>query len=425
MPDSSNIALHPSTQSEQATSSPVELTEVQRTFIEAAAASKKYRERRVPDEFLTEFLPKLVDFAYLLPLSKSNLASFYPSASHMLEYLQADWSYALKCNAFYMYDDSKVNFATRRRLSDGNIAEISITKNNRENDGKSNWRPWVVIRVPYPNLLASDETVFDGVGPVETESPLEPIPDQLTNEMLGMRSKKDYLQGRVPAEVIEELKSYDGPLSSFAYLPLDKKTRIAKLAGYNLDVASLLDRDFETDLESGAIREYEGKLLFPISILRANGETPVEVTIRRQKDYGKTEKESLPWLITYVDDFVRETAQERFALDKWATITSWEGMLRSLAETALPEMWDFEEDDTEESRYSILKSYLRYTFYHLQVEGKICEDVGLDIAAFNTGLVNRVYEPLYACFSKKDGPDRPWVFNGFCKAGSIARASVV
>lgn len=395
------------------------LTDNQMAFIKAAAASQRYQERMVPDELSSEFLPKLTDFAFITPISRSNLSSFYPSASHMLGCLQEDWACALESHAFYMYDSSKVNFATRRRLSDGTVAEISIARNNREYDGKASWKPWVVVRVPYPNQLAKDDAAFEGVAPVEAEATLEPIPDQLTQEMLSMRSKKDYLQGRISAGVLSELRSFSGPLSSFAYLPKDKRDRITKIAGFNFDVASLLDRDFATDLDNEAIREFEGKVLFPISIARADGETPVEITIRRQKNHGKNESEAMPWRVTYVDDFVRETAQARFALDRWATIPSWEGMLSSLADIALPEMWDFEDSDVDdESRFSILRSYLKYTFYHLQVEGKICEDPELDFAAFNTGLVNKVYDPLYACFSKKDGADRPWVFSGFCRAGS-------
>ena len=192
-----------------------------------------------------------------------------------------------------------------------------------------------------------------------------------------------------------------------------------QLAGYNFDVAALLDRDFKADLESGTLRCYQGKVLFPISILRSDDTTPIEITIRHQFNPNGVASKALPWRVSYVDDFVRETAHARFAFEKWATITSWEGMLRTLAETALPEMWDFQDEvDVEHGRYSILKGYLKYTFYHLQVENKICEDTELDIAAFNTGLVNELYEPIYACFSKKDGADRPWVFVGFCQAGT-------
>ncbi len=419
MPSIQTMPSETGAANESAVGYSVELSEEQRSFIEEAASSKRYKDRLVPQEFIDEFEPRLEDFASLLPVSRSNLTSFYPVSSRALDFLQADWEFALSKRAFYVYEGSKINFATRRRLSDGRIAEISITKNNRPDDGSGRWRPWVVIRVPFPNQLARDDSEHEGVSPVQTEAPIEPIPVMLEEKMLAMRSTKDYLHYRVPEDLLAELKSFDGPLSSFAFLPRDMRARIIKLAGYNFDVPSMLDRDFQADLDSGSLRCYQGKILFPISILRSDDTTPVEITIRHQFNSSEGPAGEFTWRVNYVDDYVRETAQARFAFEKWATITSWEGMLRSLAETALPEMWDFEEDAiAEHGRYSILKSYLKYTFYHLQVEGKICEDTNLDIAAFNTGLVNEVYEPLYACFSKKDGTDRPWVFAGFCQAGS-------
>lgn len=403
----------------------VELSEEQKRFIKDATSSAEYKDHPVSQDIIDEFEPNLEGFAFITPVSSSNLTSFYPEPSRAHDFLQADWEFALSIKAFYVRMDGKINFPTRMRLKNGCIAEISIAKNNRSHDGVGKWKPWVVVYVPNPSQLAKDNSECDGVPAVQAEAPIEPMPEILEAKLLAMRFTKDYLQYRVPEDLLEELDSFDGPLSSFAFLPWEMRARIVELAGYNFDVAAMLDRDFRTDAKNGALRCYDGKILFPISILRSDDSTPVEVTIRRQFGSGGDAAGMLPWRVHYVDDYVREAAQARFAFENWATITSWEGMLRTLAETALPEMWDFEEETgPERRRYSILKGYLKYTFYHLQVESlkgkknKICENAELDIAAFNTGLVNEVYEPLYACFSKKNGVDKPWVFDGFCQAGS-------
>ena len=38
------------------------------------------------------------------------------------------------------------------------------------------------------------------------------------------------------------------------------------------------------------------------------------------------------------------------------------------------------------------------TFYRLRLEDKVCTDAAARFAAFNTGLVNRRYDDIYACF---------------------------
>ena len=83
---------------------------------------------------------------------------------------------------------------------------------------------------------------------------------------------------------------------------------------------------------------------------------------------------------------------------------------------ALAEKWGFEADDEPKSN-SILESYLTYTFYRLQAEGKVLENRERGIAAFNTGLVDATYEAIYACFSPSN-MEQPWRFEAFCKAGS-------
>ncbi len=87
-----------------------------------------------------------------------------------------------------------------------------------------------------------------------------------------------------------------------------------------------------------------------------------------------------------------------------------------LAKLALPEKWRF--DDAEpapgESRYPILESYLKYTFRQLAFEEKVKIAPAEDVAAFNTGLFDRKFDPIFAFFRKNVGPEPlPWRLSSF------------
>jgi cold shock CspA family protein len=86
-----------------------------------------------------------------------------------------------------------------------------------------------------------------------------------------------------------------------------------------------------------------------------------------------------------------------------------------LAETALEERWFFGTEADPRQPYPILVNYLQYTFYRLTKEGKVVEKA--QWAAFNTGLVDRLYDPIYALFERNDRPERPWRFSDFCIPG--------
>ena len=114
-----------------------------------------------------------------------------------------------------------------------------------------------------------------------------------------------------------------------------------------------------------------------------------------------------PWVMNRVD-----LASPRHALDRWAHMGSWDEVLNQLADMALPENWSFEGSD----RKQVLKSYLCYTFYRLKLEGKVAESPRL--AIFNTGLVNGMYDDIYALFVPNVGNSGGhWRFQAFCVKG--------
>lgn len=108
----------------------------------------------------------------------------------------------------------------------------------------------------------------------------------------------------------------------------------------------------------------------------------------------------------------------RTAIHTWAIIPKYPEALKQLSELALAERWYYHEQETA-NPLPILDNYLRYTFWRLQQEGgKILEEG--DCACFNTGLVDKRYEPIYASFKKvkaKDTGEDKWMFLAFCIAG--------
>ena len=104
----------------------------------------------------------------------------------------------------------------------------------------------------------------------------------------------------------------------------------------------------------------------------------------------------------------------------WAYIpmqrSSPQSVLKPLADIALTEDWSYRENPLEEvDPFGVLRSYIRYTFTRLHHEKKIVELD--DLAAFNTGLVDRFYEPIYALFERNDRGTKPWKFRSFCISG--------
>ncbi len=118
--------------------------------------------------------------------------------------------------------------------------------------------------------------------------------------------------------------------------------------------------------------------------------------------------------------------------------------ISKLSEKVLPECWSYGNEET--TTFPILRNYLLMTFDRLQQEDiqhkediswepriKVVENVNdtfrvsrynkieekysyyypSQIAVFNTGLVDRLYEPIYAVFVSNPGRPQPWLFHRF------------
>jgi cold shock CspA family protein len=90
-------------------------------------------------------------------------------------------------------------------------------------------------------------------------------------------------------------------------------------------------------------------------------------------------------------------------------------VLEYLAELALKEDWHFGEAPDPRAPFPILDGYLTYTFARLRRENKVLEKPRW--ATFNTGLVDRLYDPIYALFDRNDRSAPRWRFFDFCIPG--------
>jgi hypothetical protein len=99
----------------------------------------------------------------------------------------------------------------------------------------------------------------------------------------------------------------------------------------------------------------------------------------------------------------------------WARIEDFRQTINDLKNLALEERWYYKKQDPSYP-FPILAKYLNYTFYRLTKEkNKIL--LTERYAAFNTGLVNKLYEPIYALFEKNRYFGKEWYFHEFCVSG--------
>ena len=224
-----------------------------------------------------------------------------------------------------------------------------------------------------------------------------------------------------PAAQPEEYRDIPaGALEDFCNLPPKPLTILMQFierSGVRRDINELrveLSEDFSKAKSEGKIRFYEGKMIFPCRYRRSDG-NPVELTLKPSTYEGK------PWFLNFVDTITRDPSQRTVEpgrrLENFAFLGSWSAFLTELAEKAIPESWDFAGSDHKD--YQILIQYIKYTFYRLMRENKICISGDRQFACFNTGLVDRHYDDIYACFQPNDpGSETEWKFSGFCTAAS-------
>ncbi len=106
----------------------------------------------------------------------------------------------------------------------------------------------------------------------------------------------------------------------------------------------------------------------------------------------------------------------------FAFFPNYDKAIEHLAENlADPEDWEF--SDVTTKNYSILKNYLEHIFRKIKSEGKIEYTTNNSHACFNTGLVTKNLEPIFAFFEKNNTcrttKVSPFCFKAFLKESDI------
>lgn len=259
-----------------------------------------------------------------------------------------------------------------------------------------------------------NESKQDNPNPRSENAPLDELARNAAREY---KLTEDFLAS--PADE-SMLAAFNEDLASFCFLNRGKVEEIRSHSPENLNPYDALSAGWKAAFNLRAVREYEGKIIFPIPVMRADGATPIEVSIRRSDIESTSTGEVFPWFICYVNTYVRpqsKSASPSKAIEKFAWLGSWDEFLESLADFALEEKWDFEDEESAHRKNAILKSYICTTFYRLSREGKVAISEDGELAAFNTGLVNKRYDDIYACFEPSD-KGIEWQFSGFTTAGA-------
>ena len=122
------------------------------------------------------------------------------------------------------------------------------------------------------------------------------------------------------------------------------------------------------------------------------------------------------------NEVISTTANKNTAsnsLMQWAWMRDFRQVVSDLNKLTLKERWYYKKQNPSYP-YPILSQYLKYTFFRLSKESKV--KIEGSYAAFNTGLVDKLYEPIYALFEKNKIKDKQqWYFLEFCTSG-VGRA---
>lgn len=149
--------------------------------------------------------------------------------------------------------------------------------------------------------------------------------------------------------------------------------------------------------------------------LKQDESSEVPVTMGRLiEESSQVIKNGIPAIKLKVKQNSRRISIAKNALFEWAWLGDLSKTLNKLRELALEEQWFY--GDKPDGKYPILYNYLFYTFYRLtKEENKILTTE--EFATFNTGLVDKYYEPIFALFKKSKTMRQQWELSDFCIAG--------
>ena len=383
------------------------LSREEELVIEKAASSSAYKQAPIPRELLRQMDGDFEELVYIPYDKRAKLEKLYGVGDDSGQLLRSDFKTAMKYHAFKFHKEEGriISFPTHVDKCDGTALDVSIAPNTKGT------KPWYLFYVPDVDALRPRRDDSECVRGNRNGSSRGELPAIDEGRYERMRQSEAYLTDPVPTDLAESLPPKTAFIDS-VWLSPRWENELIEHVSTDINVLDLLNRDWSYAVDTGTVRYYEEKVIFPVSISRADGESLIEVSIRQSEKTGADFK---PWRICYINGYSRLKSRAGQELMNWAYLGDIDMILADLERLASPEPWGFA-DDRSRTR-TILWSYLCYTFYKLKGEAKILEDTHRQIAAFNTGLFDVTYEPIYACFSPGTG-DRPWQFEAFCKAAS-------
>jgi len=156
------------------------------------------------------------------------------------------------------------------------------------------------------------------------------------------------------------------------------------------------------------------------SVLRRGDEVTFELRdYEGRQQARRVAKAGEPYLDSNVPVAERRAPRKADFLLEWAYLGHIPRVVNGLADMALSERWEFLNTTPDSERpHPILLSYLFQTFGRVSLEEKVLVNGDRSLAAFNTGLVDRRYEQIYALFGPNDPRERSgWKLLGFCLPG--------
>lgn len=237
--------------------------------------------------------------------------------------------------------------------------------------------------------------------------------DQVNSVAQAMSDTPEYSHKISLAELKSLPKSFTGQIE----LHFNHRDILSKFIEDEKDLTKLLDASWKAARTYSTIRFYEDKYIFPIALMRDDGETPLEISI---KHIGKANGSEIEWCVVYVNTYTKSiNTSPTKEIEKFAWMGEWNDFLSELASIALPENWKYHNTVGDSYEYGLLKNYICNTFFRLKKENKIYFAADKSFAVFNSGLVDNRYDDIYVCFEPSSGKSE-WRFCGFAAANNRA-----
>ena len=193
-------------------------------------------------------------------------------------------------------------------------------------------------------------------------------------------------------------------------VPRGRQEVLRKQLGEDVDIFGFLNSSWNAASEEGRIKPRNSRKYgdgWTFSARTGDGRR-IDITVNRSESDGASRE----WFISYVTDSPDITSE----LKNFTDLDAFRARFGELAELAVDEDWG--------EGYNVLEHYLTVTFSRLRAEGKLRTDErGGGFAAFNTGLLSKYYDDIFAVFQRKSPSDGKWILGGFYAVSDSAVTS--